>query len=188
MKLSKLYFLFLLFIAHTAFADIAIPKNLTLPNTKYYFANVDSFSSYKFFVKKITNNKTYKLKQDAAFLVKPAEGNANNNLEVWAVNKNNNQKTNVLVLEGLKTTDAFESNTAHVAILFSFDKKSGKLTYTETIMKPDCYGKKKQSIPFFVTSDIFNKPENRLNLLISAFSLILLLLFIKNRNQQKIYA
>lgn len=46
-----------------------------------------SFYRINFFVKKITNNKTYKLKQDAAFLGKPAERNANNNLEVWAVNK-----------------------------------------------------------------------------------------------------
>lgn len=180
MKLNKLYFLFLLFVARISFADIAIPKNLTLPNTKYYFANVDSFSTYKFFVKKMNNNKTYKIKQDATFLVKPAEGKANNNLEVWAVNKSNNQKTNVFVLEGLKTTDAFESNTAHVAIMFSFDKNN-KLLYKEIIMKPDCYGNKKQLLPLFSIINSSNSAGNLSYVSLSAFLLMLLLLVVKNK-------
>ena len=174
MKANKLFsLLILLFATHCMFADIAIPKTISTPNnttiTKYYFANVDSFSNYKFFVKNLENDKTYKVKQNATYSIIPNEDKKNNKLEVWAINKSTNEMTNTFILSSTTSTESFEGNTAHIAITFSIDKKK-KLGYKQTIMKPDCYSKRKKSlIPIFT----FSKTTNSAQLVyISFFSLM----------------
>lgn len=150
------------------FADIALPK-ADKQDTKYYFANVDSFSNYTFYVKKSINNKTYRLKQDAAFLMKVKD--ADHHLEVWAVNNADKKQTNSFELKLAKPSKQIIGNVAYIAIQFSFDKK-GKLTYKETILKPDCYSNKKQAM-FFITN---NNSNTTTNLGLVSLSAILLLL------------
>lgn len=179
----------LLFAKLTMFADIALPKTISSTTSKYYFANVDSFANYKFYVKNLETNKTYKVKQDASFSITPDEKKLNNKLEVWAVNKNTNEMTNTFILGSYTSKQSFEDNTAHIAITFYFDKKN-KLNYKQTIMTPDCYSKKKKknAIPFFT----INTPTKNTNLFayISLFSLLSLLSIfsIKRLNLRKAYA
>lgn len=160
----------LLFVKLSMFADIALPKTLSTTITKYYFANADSFTNYKFFVKNLETSKTYKIKKDATFSIIPDKNKINNRLEVWAINKTTNEMTNTFILGSIASAQSFEENTAHIAITFYFDKKKN-LSYKKTIMKPDCYSRKKKSaIPFFT----INKPTENTNLLayISLFSLL----------------
>jgi len=126
----------------SAWADIALPKSDKL-NTKYYFANVDSFSNYTFFARKTVNNKTYKLKQDAAFLLQTKDG-TEQELEVWAVNNESKKESNSFKLNLAKYSQQIPGNVAYIAIQFSFDK-TGKLTHKQTVMKPDCYSPKKRA-------------------------------------------
>ena len=177
MKANKLPFLLILLFAKLSmFADIALPKTISTPSnttiTKYYFGNVDSLSNYKFFVKNLENNKTYKVKQNATFSITPNEDKKNNKLEVWAINKSTNEMTNTFILSSIVSKESFEGNTAHIAIIFSIDKKK-KLGYKQTIMKPDCYSKRKKNlIPIFT----FNKTINSAPLAyISFFSLLSLM-------------
>jgi len=186
MKLNKLLVLaFLLGAGISVFADIALPKpTATSTITKYYFANVDSFANYKFFVKKLSADKTYKLKQSASFLIDPNASVENNKLEVWAVNRSSNQMSNTFILEGINSKESFEDNTAHVAVVFTFDKK-GKLTYKTTVMKPECFNKKKELIPF-LSFDISN---NKMDGLLLISLLALFALFVMNiANLRKAYA
>lgn len=148
MQINKLSVLaVLLLIKLTSFADIALPKHDKLQEAKYYFANVDSFRTYTFYVKKSSNQKTYKIKQDAAFLIKPESSKGDERLEVWAVKTDDGSKTNSFTLTTVKQDDIYLGNTAYIAILFSFDKK-GNLTYKKTVLKPDCYNNKKSGLPF----------------------------------------
>ena len=96
-------------------ADIALPKSDKL-NTKYYFANVDSFSNYTFFVRKTFNNKTYKLKQDAAFLLQAKDG-TEQELEVWAVNNESKKESNSFKLNLAKPTQQIEKPTQQSAFV-----------------------------------------------------------------------
>lgn len=189
MKLNRLFILMLLMTAKfSTYADIALPKTLANNQTKYYFANVDSFPEYKFFVKKLINDKIYKVKQSGSFLL-DAVGNSNNKLEVWAVNTKDKSKTNSFILESIVSKEPLEENTAHVAITFTFDKKN-KLGYKQTIMKPECFNKKKQKqiVPLFS----FQKPTINTNqlLYVAIFaSLMLLSVFVVNKlNTKKTYA
>lgn len=192
MKANKLFFLLILLLAtHCMFADIALPKVISSPNTttitKYYFGNVDSFSNYKFFIKNLESNKTFKVKQNATFSIIPDENKKNNKLEIWAINKNTNEMTNTFILSSIISKESFEGNTAHTAITFYFDKKN-KLAYKQTIMKPDCYNKRKKNlIPVFT----FNKTINTSQLIyISFFSLLSLfsILILQRLISRKVYA
>ncbi len=88
MQINKLSVLVVFLLLRTfASADIALPKQKNQLDTKYYFANVDSFATHTFYVKKSANDKTYKIKQDAAFLLKVNGAKGDERLEVWAVNK-----------------------------------------------------------------------------------------------------
>jgi hypothetical protein len=177
-----------LFTSVFAFADIALPKTVkSVIVTKYYFANVDSFPDYRFYVKKLSSNKLYKIKQDASFFINPPVAE-NNKLEVWAVSKKDNSKTNSFILESINSNESFELNTAHVAIVFYFDKKN-KLTYKQTIMKPECFSKKKKEfIPLFS----YHNPNINTKQFgfISLYSFLSLIsLFFLNKNyQRKAYA
>lgn len=141
----------------TTQADIALPKSDKL-NTKYYFANVDSFSNYTFFVRKTFNNKTYKLKQDAAFLLQAKDGTAQE-LEVWAVNNESKKESNSFKLNLAKPTQQIVGNVAYIAIQFSFDK-SGKLTHKQTVMKPDCYNPKKRAAFGWISNNSSNNSSS----------------------------
>lgn len=173
MKLHKLTLLSLfLLLRFCASADIALPKQVSLPDTKYYFANVDSFSQYKFYVKNLNTNKTFKIKQSQAFVLKP-DTRSENHLDVWAVNKSTGQQTNVFSLKTAVNEKPQEFNTVYIAITFYFDK-SGKLSYKQTIMKPDCYSKKQQ-VPF--STSFNNTPTVNLNSLVLIPVCSLLVLF-----------
>lgn len=175
-KLSILILFFL--IKCTAFADISLPDYKDQLYTKYYFANVDSFSTYSFFVKKIKNNKTYKIKQDAAFLLTNDE---NDKIEVWAEEKSSKQKTNLFSLASTKLNAPIEKNTAYIAITFYFDKNK-KLNYKQTVLKPDCY-KRKQFVPIFSST---NNPINNNSLFVVAlvsFAILTLLFLLKNKTK-----
>ena len=186
MQINKLSVLvvFLLFRLFAS-ADIALPKQKNQLDTKYYFANVDSFATHTFYVKKSANDKTYKLKQDAAFLLKVNGAKGDERLEVWAVNKSNQQKSNSFILITVKPTEPISSSTNYIAITFSFDK-AGKLNYKQTVLKPDCYSKK-QFIPVFS----LKHPTSGFNSLslLSIFSFLVLLsafLFAKMK-QRNVY-
>lgn len=189
MQINKLSILLLFLLARlTVSADIAIQKPQkpqNLQDTKYYFANVDSFATHTFYVKKSVNNKTYKLKQDAAFLIKVNGAAENEELEVWAVNKSNQQKTNSFILTAVKPTEPVRSSTNYIAITFYFDK-AGKLNHKQTVLKPDCYSKK-QFIPLLS----FKNPTSGFGALsfLSFFSFLVLLstFLIGKMKQRNIY-
>ena len=180
MQLNKLSILILfLLIKFSVNADIALPKMPVkpAPNTKYYFANVDSFSQYKFFVSNVNTNKTVKIKQSAAFVLN-SDTRDENRLDVWAIDKKTNQKTNVFSLTPSKNQKPQEYNTVYIAISFFFDK-AGKLNYKQTVLKTDCYSKK-QSVPFFT----FSKPtgnSNKLFIVTLISFLILISIFFNNK-------
>ena len=183
MQINKLSVLVILLLSRLfASADIAIQKPKNQLDTKYYFANVDSFATHTFYVKKSANNKTYKLKQDAAFLIKVDGAAGNEELEVWAVNKNNQQKSNSFILTTVKPTEPISSSTNYIAITFYFDK-AGKLNHKQTVLKPDCYSKKQ-----FVPLLSFKHPMSGFNSLslLSMFSfLVLLSAFIIGKIKQR---
>ena len=184
MRLNKLAVLFLfLCIRLISSADIALPKKNQIPqDTKYYFANVDSFRTHTFYVKKSANNKTYKIKQNAAFLLKVNGSTEEEKLEVWSVNKKDQQKSNSFLLTTVKPTEPISSSTNYIAITFYFDKNH-KLNYKQTVLKPDCY-RKKEFIPLF-SFNITDDNTNKL-FLISLFSTLLLLsVFINTRMKQR---
>ena len=183
MKLNKLTFLFLfLFIKLTSSADIALPKIKNLHDTKYYFANVDSFATHTFYVKKSANNKTYKIKQDAAFLLKVNGSTGEEKLEVWSVEKKSKEKSNSFTLTTQKPKEPVSSSTNYIAITFYFDK-SNKLNYKQTILKPDCYNKK-QFIPFLSFNNTYDSFKKLM--FISLFSMLVLLsVFISTKMKQR---
>lgn len=186
MQINKLSIvLLLLLVRFSASADIAIQKPKNQLDTKYYFANIDSFATHAFYVKKSANDKTYKLKQDAAFLLKVNGAKGDERLEVWAVNKSNQQKSNSFILTTVKPTEPISSSTNYIAITFYFDK-AGKLNYKQTVLKPDCYSKK-QFIPLLS----LNKPISGFNSLslLSIFSFLVLLsaFLIAKMKQRNLY-
>lgn len=189
MQLNKFIIVgFLLFASVFVYADIAIPKSAKSSTvTKYYFANVDSFPDYRFYVKKISGNKLFKIKQDAVFLLNPAL-KENNKLEVWGVSKKDNLKTNTFILESINSNESFEQNTAHVAIVFSFDKKNN-LTYKQTIMKPECFSKKKEE---YMALFSYRNPNINSNyyrfISLYAFLGLISLFFLNKHYQRKMYA
>jgi hypothetical protein len=189
MQLNKILIVVVfLFTGVFAFADIALPKTVkSVIVTKYYFANVDSFPDYRFYVKKLSNNKLFKIKQDASFLLDAAAAE-NNKLEVWAVSRKENLKTNTFFLELIRSDESFEQNTAHVAIEFYFDKKN-KLNYKQTIMKPGCFSKKKKEYIPLITYHHTNINTNHFGFIALFSFLSLISLFFINKNyQRKAYA
>ena len=178
MPANKFYLLlFFLLARSTVFADIALQKPEKLQPTKYYFANVDSFQAYRFFVKKSVNFKTYRIKQDAAFLLQPKSKTGDERLEVWAERKSDQTKSNSFILTTVEPAAIYGGDIAYIAITFSIDKNN-KLSYKRTVMKPDCYGKK-EWVPILV----FNFPENQKPLLLTSIlsMLVLMSLFFISR-------
>ncbi len=171
MTANKLYFLLFFVLTKSAvFADIALQKPEKLQPTKYYFANVDSFPAYRFFVKKSVNFKTYRIKQDAAFLLQPKSKTGDERLEVWAERKSDQTKSSSFILTTVQPAAIYGGDIAYIAITFSIDKNN-KLTYKRTVMKPDCYRKKEWVLVLF-----FDFPDNQKPLLlISILSLLVMM-------------
>lgn len=170
MKKNNLIILFsLLLFKLSAVADIALPKIENLQETKYYFANVDSFANYTFYVKKNANDKTYRIKQSSAFLLKDNSKIGEEQIEVWAVRNSDKQKSNTFVLKRVKPAIEHGGTTAHIAIMLSFDIKNN-LNYKQVVMKPECYKRNYivPIIPFTFT------PTNSLLLLVSIISMLIL--------------
>ena len=189
MQLSKYGIVFFIFlVGNKLFANMA-PLRFE-PVTNYYFANVDSFPDYKFYLKNSSTAKEYKLKQDAVFVIYPSENSKQKNkLDVWAINKKTNKKTNEFSLYIKETYKPLLDNTAHVAISFYFDKKK-ELSYTTEWLTPDCYSKNKKSKEI-VPLIYLNQPTSGNNVLVvvSFFALLSLTLiyFTGKFYQRKIY-
>jgi hypothetical protein len=169
----------------TAIADIALPKKEILADTKYYFANVDSFSNCTFYIKKNTNNKTQRIKQSASFLLKENNETGDERLEVWAIRNDTKQKTNSFILQRVKPSLSHGGTTAHIAIQFYFDKKNN-LNYKQTVMKPDCF-KKKNTIPFFSRYDYFIHLFQFVCLSILSLAILVFIYRRRNANLQNAY-
>jgi hypothetical protein len=154
------------------------------PITKYYFGNIDSLADYRFFIKNSVTNKVFKIKQNASFEVHPnkKDGDANK-LEVWAVSKTTKLKTNVITLYIKESFKPLAENTAHYAVILSFDKNKA-LNADFTMVTPKCYSKKtKQAAPIIS----LNKPTNSNLFPILSFTSILLLtiLYFASKRQQR---
>jgi hypothetical protein len=183
MKLNKISVLFLfLCFRIIVLADIALPKNQNHYDTKYYFANVDSFATRTFYVKKTANDKTYKIKQDAAFLLKVNGSTGEEKLEVWAVDKKSKEKSNSFTLTTQKPKEPVSSSTNYIAITFYFDKNN-KLNYKQTVLKPDCY-RKKQFIPILSLKSKDNGTFQQIFISILS-ALVLLSVFISIKIKQR---
>lgn len=177
MKSIKLILVSIFLLVFSAtWADIALPKG-SKQDTKYYFANVDSFPGFSFQAIKKVENKKYRIKQNNYILLKVKDGEQK--LEIWAVNKKDNSKTNALELNLANTYLQEEDKVANIAILFKIEK-DGILSYTSSIVTPQCYKKSKQFTPFINFN--FNT-SNRLGLLAVYSFFILIIIWVINKTK-----